>query len=346
MTPSALAASVASPASVPPTSRTSVGKAAIVRRLASTPSTVARSDASGDSIRRDQRLIHARFAEAVQGLVRGLRHRPLPGARQPHQHGHIGCFAVPAQAINRRRPDGRVGLLSGQVKHGGPRGHVRQVRQHAQQDQLTGGLHGGKRRGHGALQGRIRGRRVGGHGGFTHGGVFALHHLGHQFDRLGLRQRADQSLQGRHPDELGLGGLHQVAVDGDGLGIRAVILEMPGSSNARAGLGAGQGRGNLESRQRLGGGLGANRPQRHDGRVGHHGIIVFGRTGQGAHRFRVAPDSDRTDQARQQPSVYFGQCVSQGGAGRRRGQGLERHPGRMRQIVIGQQRGHSGNAVR
>ena len=60
----------------------------------------------------DQRLIHARFAEAVQGLVRGLRHRPLPSARQPHQHGHIGRFAVPAQAINRRRPDGRVGLLS------------------------------------------------------------------------------------------------------------------------------------------------------------------------------------------------------------------------------------------
>ena len=171
----------------------------------------------------NQRLIHARFAEAVQSLVRGFRHRPLPGARQPHQHGHIGRFAVLAQAINCRRPDGRVGPLFDQAQHGRPRSHVRQVRQHSQQDQLTGGLHGRKRSGHCALQGHIRGRRVGGHGGFTHGGVFALHHLGHQFDRLGLRQRADQSFQGRDPDELRLGGLHQVAVDGDGLGIRAGI---------------------------------------------------------------------------------------------------------------------------
>ena len=134
----------------------------------------------------DQRLIHARFAEAVQGLVRGLCHRRLPRACQPHQHGHIGGFAVPAQAINCRCLDGRIGFLPGQVQHGGPRRHARQVRQDAKQDQLTGGFHRRKRRGHSALQGGVRRGCVGGHSGLTHRGVFALDHVGHQSDRLRL----------------------------------------------------------------------------------------------------------------------------------------------------------------
>ena len=160
-----------------------------------------------------------------------------------------------------------------------------------------------------------------------------------------MRQRADQSFQGRDANGLGLAGPHQVAVDGGGLEIRAGSPETPRGGDARACLDAGQSRGNLESGQRLGRGPGANRPQRHDGRVGHHGIIVFGRTGHGAHRFPVAPDSDRADQPRQQPSVDFGQRVSERNAGHGGGHWFEGHPGRIRQVGISQQRRHSGNAV-
>jgi hypothetical protein len=133
--------------SFPPTNRTSSGQCShLCAGSPARPALWRGRTRLGDSNQTDQRLIYSRFAEANKCLVRGFRHRSP--ALSPANRTSMGTSAAspcwPRQAIAAAWT-ARVRLFFGQAKHGVPRSHIGQVRQYTQKDQLTGGLHGGKR---------------------------------------------------------------------------------------------------------------------------------------------------------------------------------------------------------